>query len=93
MELPIDYDKASPMERRVAREQYIKRQNGLCWYCKEPLTGQPSQEVMDKFIYKRLFPENFFVWPVHLHHNHDTGLTIGAVHSRCNAVLWQYHGE
>ena len=93
MELPIDYDKASPSEKTAARDRYIKRQKGLCWYCKEPLTEQPSQEVMEKFIYKRLLPENFFVWPVHLHHNHDTGLTIGAVHSRCNAVLWQYHGE
>jgi hypothetical protein len=30
---------------------------------------------------------------VHLHHSHETGMTIGAVHARCNAVLWQYHGE
>jgi hypothetical protein len=28
-----------------------------------------------------------------LHHCHQTGLTIGAVHAKCNAVLWQYHGE
>jgi hypothetical protein len=40
-----------------------------------------------------LFPKNFLKWPVHLHHSHDTGMTIGAVHSYCNAVLWQYHNE
>lgn len=32
-------------------------------------------------------------YPVHLHHDHKTGLTIGAVHAKCNAVLWQYYGE
>ena len=36
---------------------------------------------------------NFFKWPVHLHHCHDTGMTTGAVHCYCNAVLWQYPGK
>jgi hypothetical protein len=49
--------------------------------------------VMSKKINVDLFPPNFFKWPVHLHHDHRTGMTIGAVHCRCNAVLWQYHGE
>ena len=48
---------------------------------------------MRMYITNSLFPPNFFKWPVHLHHSHDTGMTIGAVHARCNAVLWQYHGE
>lgn len=41
----------------------------------------------------KLFPPNFFKHPVHLHHDHQTGMTIGAVHNHCNAVLWQYYGE
>jgi hypothetical protein len=31
--------------------------------------------------------------PVHLQHSHVTGLTEGAVHAFCNAVLWQYEGR
>jgi hypothetical protein len=40
-----------------------------------------------------LFPPNFLKYPVHLQHNHDTDMTEGAVHARCNAVMWQYHGR
>ncbi|AGI61771.1 hypothetical protein VCO139_0016 [Vibrio phage VCO139] len=41
----------------------------------------------------KLFPKNMFQYPIHLHHDHNTGMTIGAVHARCNAVLWEYYGE
>jgi len=30
---------------------------------------------------------------MHLHHNHETDMTEGAVHAYCNAVLWQYEGK
>lgn len=93
MELPVKYDSLTPQQRRLTREAYILIQNGLCKHCGEPLTGQASKEVMDKKINTRLFPKNFFDHPVHLHHSHDTGLTIGAIHCHCNAVLWQYYGE
>jgi hypothetical protein len=61
--------------------------------CKQPLTKEPSKEVGVLKINECLFPKNFFSFPIHLHHDHKTGLTIGAVHAKCNAVLWQYHGE
>lgn len=93
MELPINYDLASPAIRKKVREQYAKNQDGLCYYCSSSLKGEPSHDVRDVPIIKELFPVGFFNWPVHLHHSHDTGLTIGAVHSLCNAVLWQYHNE
>lgn len=80
-------------ERRKVREEYIKIQDGNCCHCNEKLSGKPSEEITSKSVNKSLFPENFFKWPVHLHHCHDTGMTIGAVHNYCNAVLWQYHGE
>lgn len=44
-------------------------------------------------LQRKIFPKGFFDRPVHLHHSHDTGLTIGAVHAVCNAVLWIYHRE
>lgn len=93
MELPIDYEKATRQERRMAREEYCRLQNGLCSHCGEPLDGDPRTDILSKYVKRELFPQNFFKWPIHLHHSHDTGMTIGAVHNYCNAVLWQYHGE
>jgi 5-methylcytosine-specific restriction endonuclease McrA len=93
MELPVDYTKLHYTERRKVREEYIKRQKGLCCYCGVPLDGKPADNVACKKVTKRLFPENFFKWPVHLHHSHVTGMTIGAVHNHCNAVAWEYDGE
>lgn len=93
MKLPIDYTNSHWSIRKQAREQYVKEQHGKCCYCGEPLDGEPSKEVLSKEINIKLFPRNFFKWPVHLHHSHDNGMSIGAVHSKCNAVLWQYHRE
>lgn len=93
MELPVNYDKLTPSERRRVREEYVLQQNNTCYYCKESLSNKASEAVRNKKINYKLFPPMFFRWPVHLHHNHNTGMTIGAVHARCNAVLWQYHGE
>lgn len=91
--LPVDYTKLHYKEKRAVREQYIQEQQGLCCHCKHPLDGKPEPEVFAKPINWRLFPDGFLKNPVHLHHCHKTGFTIGAVHAYCNAVLWQYHGE
>lgn len=93
MELPVKYSECTPQQRRLVREEYVRIQDNKCSHCKEPLSGPPAKEVKALAVNRRLFPDNFFKWPVHLHHSHDTGLTLGAVHSYCNAVLWQYHGE
>jgi len=93
MTFPVDYNSIPPNERWKIRNEYIRVQNGLCSHCGESLEGPPPKRITKLWINKRLFPENFFKYPVHLHHDHDTGLTIGAVHNFCNAVLWQYHGE
>jgi len=93
MELPVNYNDLHFSERRLVREEYIARQNGLCHHCGESIYGKPSEDVRELKINRRLFPPNFFDWPIHLHHNHKTGMTIGAVHCQCNAVLWQYHHE
>ncbi len=93
MKLPVNYEALTPQERRGVREEYVRLQDGKCSHCGNPLNGKATGEVMRKWINTRLFPENFFRWPVHLHHDHCTGLTVGAVHCHCNAVLWQYHGE
>lgn len=93
MNLPVNYNELSPQQRRDVRNQYVEEQNGLCKHCFAPLDGDPPPAILRKWVNKRLFPPNFFKYPVHLHHNHDTGMTIGAVHCYCNAVLWQHYGE
>lgn len=93
MQLPINYDRAQPSERARARGEYVRLQKGLCYYCHQSLLRLPPKEIQDKPIKRWLFPRSFFKNPVHLHHDHKTGMTIGAVHCLCNAVLWQYHGE
>lgn len=93
IDIPSNYNELSQNERRLVRAEYIKIQNGLCYHCGNNLTDPAHVEIMSKKINKNLFPKNFFNWPIHLHHDHKTGLTIGAVHCHCNAVLWQYYGE
>ncbi len=93
LKLPINYEKSDWRKRKQAREQYCKEQGWLCYHCGESLFDDPSKEVMKKVINVKLFPPSMFDHPIHLHHNHRTGMTIGAVHAKCNAVLWQYYGK
>lgn len=88
--LPAYYDKLNQGERREVREQYVKQQGGYCYHCKVELTRKPN---MNYNLDMDLFPPGFLDNPIHLHHCHNTGLTIGAVHAYCNGVLWQYFGE
>lgn len=91
--LPIDYTKLNPRQRIEVRNQYIKRQANKCTYCGGNLNEIPNIDI-DRFpIDLTLFPPNFLGHPIHLHHNHNTNMTEGAVHSYCNAVLWQYEGK
>lgn len=91
--LPTDYNKLTQFERKKVREQYILQQGGACFFCEAMLNEPPRFGVAVLKIDPSLFPSGFFKNPVHLHHNHKTGMTIGAVHAHCNAVLWQYHDE
>lgn len=91
--LPVLYSKADAQQRREVREQYVKQQNGLCYWCKSPLDRKPPEEITRKKINWKLFPPNFLRYPVHLQHDHRSDLTEGAVHAYCNAVMWQYHGR
>lgn len=91
--IPANYNILTQTERRKVREKYNSLQKWKCCHCGSDLQEQPSKEIMSKAINLKLFPIGFLKNPIHLHHNHKTGMTIGSVHARCNAVLWQYHGE
>lgn len=92
-QLPTVYDELTIEQRRAVREKYVQAQRGRCFYCKALLTESPPRRVTCKPIDWRLFPPDFQKHPVHLQHDHDTGLTEGAVHAYCNAVMWQYEGR
>ena len=91
--LPVDYDNLKHSEKWAVREEYRRIQKDACWYCNKSLYANPSKKVQKQHIFKKLFPKGFFDHPIHLHHSHDTGLTIGAVHAKCNAYLWQVEGK
>lgn len=92
---PQDYRKLTQPERRKLREAYAAEQDGFCIHCSGPLDKEPPQRITAMPIKWSLFPggKEFLRYPVHLHHDHKTGMTLGAVHAHCNANLWQYHGE
>jgi hypothetical protein len=77
-------------QRAVLRARYVKDQSGLCYYCKHSLNKSPPCSILVRPILVR---KSYLRYRVHLHHSHKTGLTLGAVHALCNAVLWHYHGE
>jgi len=93
MELPVNYNKLHHRQKRAVREAYIKQQDGLCQHCGALLTEGPADEIAKLKVTPKLYPAGFFNNPVHLHHDHNTEMTIGAVHAYCNAVLWEHHGE
>lgn len=93
MELPVNYNELDSAMRRKVREEYIRIQGARCSYCGGSLFEEPPEYIKEKPITERLYPPNFFKFPVHLHHDHSTGMTKGAVHCYCNAVLYEYEGE
>lgn len=93
IDLPTDYTKLTWQQRRMVRLQYIKLQNNKCYYCGEDLNKDPPERILNKKIQWYRFPPNFLKYPIHLQHDHVTGMTEGAVHSYCNAVMWQYENR
>jgi len=93
MTLPQIYKDIPYNERWKVREEYARLQNNLCMHCEEPLNGPPAKDVLKLKINEKLFPSGFFNHPIHLHHDHESGYTIGVLHAKCNAVMWQYYGE
>lgn len=92
-DLPVDYDKLEWWERKAVRAQYVKEQNNKCYYCKGDLNKPAPKKITNKPINWLLFPPNFLNHPIHLQHDHYNGMTEGAVHNYCNAVMWQYENK
>lgn len=90
--LPLKYDDINIYERKHVRSQYIKEQSGLCFFCQSDLYIDPPESVKRPIDWS-LFPKGFMNYPIHLQHDHTTGMTEGAVHALCNAIMWQYLGK
>lgn len=94
LELPAMYDALTWYERREVREKYTIVQCNRCYYCKSELDMEAPQWLRDKYpLDPRRWGPEFLKHPIHLHHCHRSGLTLGATHAYCNAILAQYHGE
>jgi len=91
--LPTEYSLLCMEGKRLVREMYMYKQKNLCYHCEHSLSLGPPESITDMKITPELYPDGFFPHPIHLHHDHETDMTIGAVHAYCNAVLWEYHGE
>jgi len=89
--LPAMYNELDKYQRKAVREQYIKLQHHECLFCGGSLYQNSPQELQELPIDWSLFPEGFLKYPIHLQHNHTTGLTEGAVHAFCNAFMWHYY--
>jgi hypothetical protein len=88
--LPTIYENLNTIQKRAVREKYIKLQHYECFFCGSSLYQDAPKELRELPIDWELFPDGFLNYPVHLQHNHTTGLTEGAVHSFCNAFMWNY---
>jgi len=89
----IKYSQLTPFERKQVREEFIRLQKNKCFYCKKSLLNEPPLKITNMKIDWDNFPDNFLKYPIHLQHNHLTDEVEGAVHSYCNAVMWQYEGR
>ena len=91
-DLPTNYRNLEWQERRAVREQYAEEQNNECFWCGSDLNGEVDVDLLDIPVDWSLFPggEEFLKYPVHLQHDHSTNMTEGAVHSLCNAIMWNY---
>ncbi len=92
-DIPANYSQLSGHQKYHVRILYVQKQNRLCYYCGTSLYGSPAPKILKMKITPELYPKGFFDNKIHLHHDHQTDLTLGVVHAHCNAVLWEYHGE
>jgi transposase-like protein len=89
------YDDLNWKQRLKLRDRYVEHFHGVCMYCHEQLDSEPASIVRDStdeiaWDVSPGFKEGFLKNPVHLHHDHNTGLTLGPVHALCNAHSWHF---
>ena len=69
-QLPVAYSTISSYTRKKVREQYVREQDGKCYWCMENLTDEPRADIIAREINLKLFPPHFLKYPVHLQQRH-----------------------
>ena len=93
---PQRYCDLNSNQRRKLRDEYVEYFGGRCLYCDGHLDDEPHEFVRqsaDEIEWDNLpeSKEGFLKNPVHLHHDHETGLTLGPIHALCNAHSWHFY--
>lgn len=93
---PQRYRDLNISQKQELRDQYVDYFRGRCVYCDRQLDDEPHKFVCqsaDEIEWDALpgGKEGFLKNPVHLHHDHETGLTLGPVHAQCNAHSWHFY--
>jgi len=92
----VKYASLSAQQKADKRREYAVHQEGRC-LCGNPLIGPARQDILDFLgnapdgYLDRCFPggwKAFIANPIHLDHDHATGLTRAVLHAECNAYEW-----
>lgn len=86
LELPTKYSSLSGERLAVVKEAYICLQRERCWLCGGNLYELPNHVVDNPNLIGLCSSQLAEQHPLHLHHNHDTGLTLGVAHAECNII-------
>ncbi len=83
-------------KKRELRDEYTRSFGGRCLYCFEKLDDEPNSFVRDsaddiEWDDSPGRKEGFLKNPIHLHHDHETGLTLASIHALCNAHSWHFY--
>lgn len=86
LELPTKYSSLSGERLSAVKDAYICLQRERCWLCGDNLYELPKYIVDNPNYMGLCYNQLAEQTPLHLHHNHDTGLTLGVAHAECNII-------
>ena len=87
LELPTKYSSLSGERLSAVKEAYICLQRERCWLCGNNLYELSKYLVDNPKLMPLCGNELAERYPLHLHHDHDTGLTLGVTHAECNIII------
>lgn len=86
LQLPTKYSSLSGQRRAAVKEAYICLQRERCWLCGDSLYALPTFIVDNPNVVQLCYNQLAEQFPLQLHHDHDTDMTLGVTHAECNAI-------
>lgn len=86
LELPTKYSSLTGERKSAVKEAYICLQRDRCWLCGDDLYDPPKFLVENPNYMPLCGNQLAEHSPLHLHHDHKTGLTLGVTHAECNIL-------